>query len=57
MRNWKLMKRPAAIALLLALVIGAAGAALATEPGTYAAALKEAEATNKLVVVDFYTDW
>ncbi len=56
MRKW-INNRAAAVALLLALVVGVAGTVFATEPGTYAAALKEAQATNKLVVVDFFTDW
>ena len=40
----------------LAVLLGSA-AATATEPGSYEKALARAEAEDKLVVLDFYTDW
>ena len=43
--------------VVCATLLGAVGHALATEPGTYAKALAEAEAENKMVVIDFFTDW
>jgi hypothetical protein len=57
MRKWNPIRRLATMALLLALFVSAAGTALAGEPGSYAAALEQAAAEGKLVIVDFYTDW
>jgi len=42
---------------LLALTALLAGAALAEEPASLAEALAQAKAENKMVVIDFYTDW
>ena len=46
-----------ALTVICATLLGSAGLALATEPGSYAKALAQAEAENKIVVIDFYTDW
>ncbi len=45
------------LTVICATMLGSTGLALATEPGSYAKALAEAEAANKMVVIDFYTDW
>jgi len=37
--------------------IGTTGAALAEEPANFAEALAQAAAEDKVLVVDFYTDW
>lgn len=46
-----------ALAVLCATLLSFTGMAHATEAGTYAKALAQAKAENKLVVIDFYTDW
>ena len=45
------------LTVVCATLLGSAGLALATEAGSYAKALAQAEAENKLVMIDFYTDW
>jgi len=42
---------------LLAFVAGLSGAALAAEPASFDEALTLAHKQNKVLVVDFYTDW
>ena len=42
---------------LLAFVLGLAGAAVADQPATFAEALAQAKEQDKVLVVDFYTDW
>jgi hypothetical protein len=42
---------------LLAFVLGISGAALADQPATLAEALAQAKEQDKVLVVDFYTDW
>jgi len=49
--------RLALLSLLAVLCIGAAGAALADQPATFADALAQASKENKILVVDFMTDW
>lgn len=46
-----------ALAVICATLLGTVGLAVATEPGSYAKALAQAEAENKIVVIDFFTDW
>jgi hypothetical protein len=52
------MQTAGKLALLagLAVFLGSA-AATATEPGSYEKALARAKAEDKLIVLDFYTDW
>ncbi len=57
MRTLTLSRQVKILALAVVLVTGLAGAATATEAGTFAKALAQAEAQNKILVVDFYTDW
>ena len=47
----------AVLAVVCATMLASAGLALATEAGSYAKALAQAKAENKLVLIDFYTDW
>lgn len=42
---------------LMAFVLGLAGAAVADQPATFAEALAQAKEQDKVLVVDFYTDW
>ena len=42
---------------LLAFVLGLAGAAVADQPATFAEALAQAKEQDKVLIVDFYTDW
>ena len=44
-------------ALALVALSGLFSLASATEAGTFAKALEQAKAQNKILVVDFYTDW
>ncbi len=46
----------AKLVLVLAMAVLATNA-LATEPATFADALAKAKAENKMLVIDFYTDW
>jgi adenylylsulfate kinase-like enzyme len=57
MRTLNLSRQVKILTLAVVLVTGLAGAATATEAGTFAKALAQAEAQNKILVVDFYTDW
>jgi hypothetical protein len=43
--------------MLLAFVLGLSGTALAGEPASFDEALAQAHKLNKILVVDFYTDW
>ncbi len=45
------------LVVLAALVLAFANTALASDPATYKEALALAKAQNKMVVIDFYTDW
>lgn len=49
--------RLALVTALLAFVLGLTGAAMADQPATYADALAQAKEQDKVLVVDFYTDW
>jgi hypothetical protein len=43
--------------LLLAALTLMTASALAAEPATFKEALAKAKAENKMLVIDFYTDW
>jgi hypothetical protein len=45
------------LSLLAAFVLGVTGAAVAEGPATFADALAQASQEDKVLVVDFYTDW
>lgn len=45
------------LSLLAAFVFGVTGAAMASEPANFAEAMAKATQENKVLVVDFYTDW
>lgn len=57
MRSENLKTRVALLSLLAVLTVGAAGTAVAEEPATFADALAQATKENKILVVDFFTDW
>ena len=57
MRSENLKTRLALLSLLAVLAVGAAGTAVAEEPATFADALAQATKENKILVVDFFTDW
>ena len=50
-------RRRALATALLAFVLGLSGAALAEQPATFTEALAQAAEEDKVLVVDFYTDW
>jgi len=56
MRSENLKSRLAFLSLLAVLVLGT-GAAVAEEPGSFADALARAAKEDKVLVVDFFTDW
>jgi ABC-type uncharacterized transport system substrate-binding protein len=49
--------RRLALGTLLAVVLGLTGSALADAPDTFAEAKAQAAEENKVLIVDFYTDW
>jgi hypothetical protein len=51
------MNRLVVTSLLAAFVCGVTGAALAADPTSFAEAKAQAARENKILVVDFYTDW
>ena len=57
MRSENRNSRLVLLSLLAAFSIGATGAALAEEPADFAAALAQATKEDKVLVVDFFTDW
>ena len=57
MRSENRNSRLVLLSLLAALSIGATGAAVAEEPADFAAALAQATAEDKVLVVVFYTAW
>jgi F0F1-type ATP synthase membrane subunit c/vacuolar-type H+-ATPase subunit K len=57
MRTTNPFRRMLLLTASIALLMGLATFAEATEAGTLAAALTQAQAENKPVVIDFYTDW
>ena len=56
MRSENLKSRLAFLSLLAVLVLGT-GSALAEEPDSFADALAQAAKEDKVLVVDFFTDW
>lgn len=57
MRSENLKIRLALLSLLAVFVFGLSGTALAEEPANFADALAQATKEDKVLVVDFYTDW
>jgi len=49
--------RLALLSILAAFLFGVTGAAVAEEPVNFADALAQAAKENKVLVVDFFTDW
>ena len=52
-RNYRL----ALMGLGLVFTLGLTGSALASEPASFEEALALATKENKVIVIDFYTDW
>lgn len=57
MRTMIRNSRLAPLGVLLALTVGLSGAAFAEDAATFDETLARAAKENKLVVIDFYTDW
>jgi len=57
MRTLNLKAQLTLTGILLAFVLGLSGTALADGPATFEEALALATKENKVLVVDFYTDW
>jgi hypothetical protein len=57
MRLENLKTRLALLSLLAVFTLGTAGSALAEGDATFEDALAQATKENKILVVDFYTDW
>ena len=57
MRSENRNSRLVLLSLLATLAVGSTGAALAEEPANFAEALAKATAEDKVLVVDFSTDW
>ena len=57
MRPTNSLRRISQLMSLAALLMILVPAAQATEAGTFAKALEQAKAQNKILVADFYTDW
>ena len=57
MRPTPSLRRIFLLTAMAVLLLAMASAALATEAGTLDKALARAQAENKPVVIDFYTDW
>lgn len=57
MRKLNLKDQLTLTGVLLAFVLGLAGTALADAPATFEEALALSAKENKILVVDFYTDW
>lgn len=57
MRNATRNGAVATMALALTLGFGAAAVAGEDSPATFAEALAKANAENKVLIVDFFTDW
>ncbi len=45
------------LSIVTALILVMAGTTVASEAGSYAEALAQAQAQNKMLLIDFYTDW
>ena len=57
MRSDSNQGRLAIATALLAFVLGISGAAMADQPATFADALTQAKEQDKVLVIDFFTDW
>ena len=57
MRTLNLKAQLTLASVLLAFVLGISGTALANEPATFDEALALAAKENKILVIDFFTDW
>ena len=57
MRPENFKSRLALLSILAIFVFGVTGAAMAADPANFADALAQAAKENKVLVVDFYTDW
>ncbi len=57
MQNKSLRSRLAMLTLLAAMLLAFAATAMASEPASFKEALTLAKAENKMLVIDFYTDW
>ena len=57
MQNRAVNNRLVMLLVLSAMVLIFAATALAKEPASFKEALALAKAQNKMVVIDFYTDW
>ena len=57
MRKLNLKDQLAMMAVLLAFTLGLAGTAMANDPATFKEALALASKENKVLVMDFFTDW
>ena len=57
MRPENFTSRLVLLSILAAFVFGVTGAAVAADPADIADALVQAAKENKVLVVDFYTDW
>ena len=57
MRPENFTSRLALLSILAAFVFGVTGAAVAADPADFADALAQATKEDKVLVVDFYTDW
>ena len=56
-QNNSLKSRLAMLTVLAAMVLAFAATAMAAEPASFKEALALAKAENKMLVIDFYTDW
>lgn len=57
MRPENIKSRLTLLSILAAFVFGVTGAAVAADPANFADALAQAAKEDKVLVVDFYTDW
>lgn len=57
MRPENVKSRLVLLGILAAIVLGVSGAAAAAEPANFAEALAKAAQEDKVLVVDFYTDY
>jgi hypothetical protein len=57
MRSENRNSRLVLLSLMAVFAIGATGAALADGPTNFAEAVAQAAAEDKVLVLDFYTDW
>ncbi len=57
MKKNSLKNRLVMLTVLAAMVLAFAATAMASEPASFKEALALAKAENKMLVIDFYTDW